>query len=92
MFKYLGYSTDPVPVYVGTEAVIEAGALQTIPMRDLDRIDLGHIERLGNLLDVIEALLVADGVHPVAQGDVLDVELLRGGLGKLVMRPSFQQF
>ena len=44
-------------------------------MCDLDRIDLSLVERLRDRLDVIDAILMADCVHPVAQSDVLNVEL-----------------
>jgi hypothetical protein len=36
-------------------------------MGHLDGVDLGRIERLGDRLHVVEAVLVADGVHAVAQ-------------------------
>jgi hypothetical protein len=45
----LGHAFDPVPVGVGAEAVVEAGALQAVAMRDFDGVDLGVVERLGDL-------------------------------------------
>jgi hypothetical protein len=62
------------------EPVVEARALQPVAVSDLDGIDLCPVERPGDLLDVVEPVLVADGVHPVAQGDVLDVEFGGGGI------------
>ena len=47
-------------------------------MRNLDGIDLRLVERTGDRPDVVKPILVADGMHAVAEGDVLDVEL---GLG-----------
>ena len=44
-------------------------------MSDLNGVNLGLIKRLGNRLDVIEAVLMADRVHSIAKRDVLDVEL-----------------
>ena len=78
MFKHFGHRTDPVPIGMRAEAVVEAGALQPVAVGHFDRIDFGQIERAGNRLHVIEPVLVADRVHPVTQGNVLDIELLRG--------------
>ena len=77
VFQYLGNRADPVPIGMRAKPVIEAGALQPIAMRHLDRIDLGAVERAGDGTDVVEAVLVPDRVHAVAQRHVLDVELLR---------------
>ena len=57
-------------------------------MRHLDGIHLGAIQRAGNRLHMIEAILVADGVHPVAQGDVLNVEFLASGIEAHAAAPS----
>ena len=58
------------------EAVIEGHPGKPVAVGHFDRVDLGFVEGLADCLDVIEAVLVADGVHPVPQGDVLDVDLL----------------
>ena len=47
---------------------------------DLDRIDLGLVERTRNRLHMVEAVLVANRVHAIAQRHVLDIELLRLGI------------
>src|SRR3546814_15744189 len=65
MLKHLGDRADPVPVGVRPEPIVEARSLQAVAMRDLDRIDLRLIERPGDRLNMIEAVLVADRVHPV---------------------------
>ncbi|MNL79965.1 hypothetical protein D3C87_2066920 [compost metagenome] len=49
-------------------------------MGDLDGVDLGAIQGASDGLDMVEAILVADGVHPVPQGHVLYIELGRGGI------------
>ena len=49
---------------------------KTVAVRNFDRIDLGVVQRLADRFDVIETVLMADGVHAVAQCDVLDVDLL----------------
>ena len=48
-------------------------------MGDLDRVDAGVIEGGDDAGDVGRVDTMADGVHPVSQGDVLDVE--RGHAG-----------
>ena len=78
VFEHFGDCADPVPVGIGAEAIVEAGALKAVAMRHFDGIDLRQIERLRDLAHVIEAVLVPDGVHAITQGDVLDVELLSG--------------
>src|SRR3546814_8795392 len=62
------------------EPIVEARSLQAVAMRDLDRIDLRLIERPGDRLNMIEAVLVADRVHPVAQRHILDIEFGRSGV------------
>jgi len=44
-------------------------------MGDLDGIDAGIVERGDDPLHVLRVDPVADGVHPVTQRDVLDVEV-----------------
>ncbi len=74
--QLLGDGGDPFLVGVGAEAVIEAGPRQAVAMRDLDRIDPGRIEGARDGAYRIQPVLMADGVHAVAQGDILDIELL----------------
>jgi hypothetical protein len=45
-------------------------------MRDLDRVDPASSSAAGDRPDMIEPYMVPDGVHPVAQGHVLNVELV----------------
>ena len=80
VFEHFGHRADPVPIGISAEAVVEAGALQPVAMRHFDGINLCPIECAGDLAHVIEAILVADGVHPVAQGHVLNIELGGGGI------------
>jgi hypothetical protein len=40
---------DPFDVRVGAEAVVEAAALEAVAMRDLDGVDHGFVEYLGDL-------------------------------------------
>ncbi len=44
-------------------------------MRDFDRIDPRFIQRSSNLLDVIDAVLMTDGMHAIAQSHILNIEL-----------------
>ena len=45
-------------------------------MGDFDGVDPRRVERLRDGGHLLEAVLVPDGVHAVAQGDVADVELV----------------
>src|SRR5690606_3934684 len=74
--QHVGYGLQPFPIGVRAEAVVEAGAVQAVAMRDLDRVDPGLVERLGDRADMVDAVHVADRVHAVAQRHVLDVELV----------------
>ena len=65
---------DPFAIGVRAEAVVEARAREPVTVADLDGIDAGAIERRGDAPHVGDGILVADGVHAVAQRDVLDVE------------------
>src|SRR3546814_4061667 len=80
MLKPLGHQALPVPVGVRPEPIVEARSLQAAAMRDLERIDLRLIERPGDRLNMIEAVLVANRVHPVAQRHILDIEFGRSGV------------
>ena len=50
-------------------------------MRDLDRIDLGIVQRLGDLRGLRHAVLVANGVAAVAQRHVGDIDFLGDVVG-----------
>ena len=76
VFQHAGRRFDIVEVGLLGETVIERHPGEPVAVGNLDRIDLRIVQRLADGLDVIEAVLVADGVHPVAQGDVLNVNLL----------------
>ena len=69
----LGDCTDPVPIGMRAKTIIEAGAAQPIAMRDFDGVNTRQIQRTRNGLHVRQAILVANGVHAVAQRHVLDV-------------------
>ena len=45
-------------------------------MRDLDGVHSGLIKGLGDRPHLIQPVHMANGVHAIAQGHVLDVELL----------------
>ena len=61
---------------MGTKAIVEAGALQAVAVGDLDRVDPGLIQGLGDLPGLLHAVLVTNGVAAVAQGHVGDVDFL----------------
>ena len=77
---------DPLPVGVGAGPVVDRAAGEAVAVGDLDRVDAGGVEGGDDALDVVWGDAVADGVHAVAQGDVLDEDRgahrlasLRGG-------------
>lgn len=76
MFEHFCDRSDPVPVGVCTKSIVERGTLKAITVCDLDGVHLRSVEGSGNGLDLLEAILMADGVHAVTQCHVLDVELL----------------
>ncbi len=65
---------DPFQVGVRTETVDATGAGQSVTVGDLDGVDTGSVEGGGNRHRLPQRVLVLDGVHPVAQGDVADIE------------------
>ncbi len=67
---------EPFPVGVRAEAIVEARARKPVAMCDLDRVNPGFVERLRDRLHMVDAVHVADRVHPVAQRDVLNIELV----------------
>ena len=77
VLDYVGGSLDPVPVGMGAKSVIEGRTVQAIAVRDLDRIHPCLVKRLSDRADAVGAIHMQDGVHPVAQGHVLDVEPIR---------------
>ncbi len=66
MGHHVGDRLDPLPVGVAAEAVVEARAVEAVAMRHLDRVDLRLVERTRDRLHMVDAILVADGVHAVA--------------------------
>ncbi|MCY1535092.1 hypothetical protein D9M68_704830 [compost metagenome] len=85
-----GHRLDVLEVAVLAKAVVERRALQAVAVGDFDGVDPGRIQRTGDGAHVVEAVLVADGMAAVAQGDVGDVELLAGieRHGRLLRRCS----
>ncbi|MNO77051.1 hypothetical protein D3C76_681460 [compost metagenome] len=75
---HVGGGFDPFQVGVGGEAVVEARPLQAITVRHFDRIDLGFVQGAGDVLHVLQRILVTNRVAAVAQGDVGDVEFFAG--------------
>jgi hypothetical protein len=55
---------------VRAEAVVKAGTLQAVAVGHFYRIDARAVQRPGNLAHIVERVLMANGVHPVAQGHV----------------------
>lgn len=70
---------DPLPVGVGADAVVDAGAGQSVAVGDLDGGDPGGVQGGGDGTGLLDGVAVPHGVHAVAQGDVLDVQRGRGG-------------
>ena len=77
---------DPFAIGVRAEPVVEARAREAIAMADLDGIDPRAIESRGDAPHVANRILVANGVHAVAQRDVLDVEAAAGAAEALRRR------
>ena len=84
-FRHCRY---PLPICVGAEAVVEAAAVQAVAMGDFYRVHAGFVQRAGDFPHLVYAVQVADGVHAVAQGDVLDVQALLGGVGDFAVLGS----
>src|SRR3546814_12795774 len=72
--QHLGHRLDPFPIGVRAEAIVEAGAVEAVAMRYLDRIDAGLLERLSDRAHMIDTVHVAHGVHAVPQLHIMDVE------------------
>ena len=58
------------------EAVDAARSAHSIAVGDLDGVHAGGLKCRGNGGGLLEAVLVAHGVHAVAQRDVADVEIV----------------
>src|SRR5690606_33168611 len=58
------------------EAVIEAGTMQSVTVGDFDGVDVGLVQRTGDVPHVFQGVLMADGVAAIAQGHVGDVDFL----------------
>ncbi len=65
-FDDAGDGFDPVPVRMRAKTVIEAGAGEAVAVGDLYGVDARFIERTGDFLYVVQAVLVTYGVHAVA--------------------------
>ncbi|MCY1511327.1 hypothetical protein D9M68_457430 [compost metagenome] len=76
MANHIGHRFDVLEVRMLAEAVVEAGALQAVTVCDLDGVHLRLVQRSGDVLGVLQRVLMSDGVAAVAQGHVGDVELL----------------
>lgn len=70
-----GGGFDPFPVGVAAGTVVQRSAGESVAVGDLDAVDTGGVERGHDLADVVGGDAVADGVHAVAEGDVLDEQL-----------------
>ncbi|MPM42591.1 hypothetical protein SDC9_89257 [bioreactor metagenome] len=76
MLDHAGHALDPFQIGVRAKAVVEARALQAVAVGHFNGVHLGFVERLGDLLGVLYAVLVANGVAAIAQGHVGDVDFL----------------
>ena len=75
VLEYLGRCFDPFPVGVRAGAVVERAAGEAVTVRNFDRVDAGSVESCDDPLDVGRRDAVANSVHAVAKGDVLDEDL-----------------
>ena len=88
-----GHGLDPFQVGVCAESVDAARTGQSVAVGDLDRIDSGGVQGACDRVHLLDAVLVADRVHAVAQGDVADVDVAgsccgSGGFGAWVAMRS----
>ena len=49
-------------------------------MRNLDGVDAGIVERARDLRYLVNAILMSNGMHAVAQRHILDIEPIRFGI------------
>ncbi|MCY1182737.1 hypothetical protein D9M73_233110 [compost metagenome] len=75
-------------VRVGRKAVVQRGATQAIAVGDLDQRHAGGVEALGHGDHLLEADLVALGVHAVAQAHVVQGDLLALQIHRAVPQAS----
>src|SRR5471030_372697 len=73
----------PIPCGIGCESVIKGGSTNSVAMGNFNCVDSRIIESLGDASYVIDAILMTDGMHTVAEGDVLNIKSLRGGIEHL---------
>ena len=71
---HIGGGFDPFQIGVRGEAIVEARTLQAIAVGDFDRVDLGLVQGAGDVLHVLQRILMAHRMAAVAQGHVGDVE------------------
>ncbi|MNT44197.1 hypothetical protein D3C72_1807140 [compost metagenome] len=79
VLDHIGHRRDPFEIAMRAEAVVEARTLQAIAVRDLDAVDPGAVQRAGDVLNVLDRVLVANGMAAIAQGHVGDMDFLAGG-------------
>ena len=72
VLQHRGGGFDPLPVRVAAGTVVDGGAGESVAVGYLDGIDACFVEGADDALYVGGGDPVADGVHTVAQGDVLD--------------------
>src|ERR1700722_1486536 len=70
---------DPLPVGVAARAVVNAPASKAVAVRDLDRVDSGGVQRGDDSPHPLGGDPVPEGVHAIAQGHVLDEQVLAAG-------------
>ena len=75
---HVGGGFDPFQISVRGKAVVEAGTLQAVTVGDFDRIDLGLVQSAGDVLHVLQRVLMANRVAAIAQGHVADVDFFAG--------------
>src|SRR5262245_3629949 len=68
------YRANPFHIGVRTNSIVEARSGQPIAVSDLEGVDTGIVERLGYPRHLLERITMPDGVHSIAQRNVLDVE------------------
>ena len=74
MLEHFGNGPDPLPIGMRAEPIIEARTRKSVTVGNLDGVHLGPIKCPGDRLDVLDAVLMANGMHSVAQRHVLDVK------------------
>jgi hypothetical protein len=67
---------DPFQIGMRAESVDAARYGQPVAVGDLDGVHPTRVERLGDRHRLFDAVLMAHGMHAVAQGDVADVQIV----------------